>query len=349
VGGSSRTVLEATDRYSPRSLAGLLGATPKQFVSSETAAAMAERAYERALLLADGTLPLLGVGCTATIATDRTKRGDHRCCIAVADGRQVVSYSLTIIKGLRDRLGEETLVSRLLLHAIGRASGIVGSVALKLDPQEHVEETVGPPRDPLALLLAGGGDPQVRSVTVAPDGSRAANMPFQGALLSGSFNPLHVGHQRLLFAAADLLDLPVAFELPVVNADKGGLPYGEVLRRMAQFVGHAKLIISAAPLFVEKAALFPDCVFVVGYDTAARLIAPRYYDDDEAQMLAALGQIREAGCRFLVAGRSTAGVFHTLSDLAVPPAAQDLFIELPEQLFRIDISSTELRARHEPL
>ena len=36
VPGSSRTVLEATDRYAPASLGDLLGSTPDQFVSRET-------------------------------------------------------------------------------------------------------------------------------------------------------------------------------------------------------------------------------------------------------------------------------------------------------------------------
>ena len=32
-----------------------------------------------------------------------------------------------------------------------------------------------------------------------------------------------------------------------------------------------------ASLFTDKAALFPGSAFVIGYDTAVRLVAPRYY------------------------------------------------------------------------
>src|SRR5687767_1986885 len=71
VAGSSRTVLEASDRYSAASLADLLGSAPEKSVSPETATAMAERAYRRAVTLCGDSAPCLGVGCTATIATGR--------------------------------------------------------------------------------------------------------------------------------------------------------------------------------------------------------------------------------------------------------------------------------------
>ena len=40
-----------------------------------------------------------------------------------------------------------------------------------------------------------------------------------------------------------------------------------------------------APLFTQKADLFHDSVFVVGYDTAVRLVKPDYYGSDQAMLL----------------------------------------------------------------
>jgi hypothetical protein len=346
VAGSSRTVLEATDRYASSSLVDLLDETPEQFVSAATAEEMAARGFERALLLADDATPLLGVACTATITTDRAKRGEHRCHVAVRDAASVSVYSLTLTKGLRDRLGEESLVSLLILRAIAEACG-VEPPALPLDSTERVEVARHAPEDPLARLLAPAPDATApRTVAVLRDGRRLADAPFAGALLSGSFNPLHIGHEQLLAAAGAFLQLPTAFELPVVNADKASLSYEDALRRLAQFHRRAPVLLSSEPLFVGKASLYPGCVFVVGYDTAERLLAPRYYGDSAAQMAAALEQIRAAGCRFLVAGRLAAdGRFHTLAELPVPPALRDLFIELPASHFRVDLSSTALRAQ----
>ncbi|HMQ30930.1 MAG TPA: hypothetical protein PKD53_09385 [Chloroflexaceae bacterium] len=193
--------------------------------------------------------------------------------------------------------------------------------------------------DLLDALLTG----RIGSLTLPPAGAPRADDPPGGAILAGSFNPLHWGHEGMAAAATALTGLPVAFELAVVNADKGALAPAEVARRAAQFAGRHTLVLSRAPLFAQKAALYPGRAFVLGYDTAARLVAPRYYGG-EAGMRAALDGMRAAGCRFLVAGRLVEGRFRTLADLALPPAYAALFTPIPEALFRGDVSSTALRA-----
>jgi hypothetical protein len=340
VAGSSRTILEATDRYAATSLAELLGHDPEQFVSRETAVAMAAQAYRRAMRLAAPGTACLGVACTAAIATDRARRGEDRCWVAVRDSTGVTTYGLVMIKGARDRLGEEQVVSRLLLHAIAIACGVVATVALETVAGEQVEAAREAADDPIARLLDG----TARTVLVAPDGTPAADQPVAGALLSGSFNPLHAGHERLAQAAAATLGLPVTFELPILNADKAPLGYAEIERRLAQFRWRYPVALSRAALFVEKAALFPGCVFVLGYDTAVRLVDPRYYGGEAARD-AALAAIRAQGCRFLVAGRVQDGAFHTLDQIAIPAHARDMFTGLPEQAFRVDLSSTAIRAQ----
>jgi len=339
VAGSSRTILEATDRYASTALVDLLGQAPKQFVSKETATAMAAQAYRRAMRLAEPATACLGVACTAAIATDRARRGADRCWIAVRDNAGVSSYGLVMTKGARDRLGEEQRVSQLLLRAIAEACGIAVPMPLDTLTGEQVEMARETADDPIARLLDG----TVRTVLVAPDGTPAADWPLSGALLSGSFNPLHVGHERLAEAAAATLGQPVTFELPILNADKAPLGYAEIERRLAQFRWRYPVVLSRAALFVEKAALFPGCVFVLGFDTAARLVDPRYYGSESARD-AALSAIRAHGCRFLVAGRVQDGAFHTLDALAIPEDARDLFMGLPEQVFRVDLSSSAIRA-----
>jgi hypothetical protein len=344
VPGSSRTVLEATDRYATASLADLIGTTPEKFVSAATARAMAEAAYRRALRLTDGAAPCLGVACTAAIATDRVKRGDHGCSVAVYDGATLRVSRLTLAKGARDRAGEEALISLLIIRAIAEACG-VAPPALALEPSEtlEVEEEASP--DPLMLLLNG----DIAAVFVGKDGRICRECAPPAALLSGSFNPLHAGHEYLAQAAAVVLDTPVTFELPVLNADKPPLRYIELERRLDQFRGRYPVVLTRAPLFVQKADLFPGCTFVIGYDTALRIIDPRYYDG-EAGRDAAFARIAAQRCTFLVAGRVRDGIFRTLADIDMPPALRPLFRELPERLFRIDLSSTAIRnasAAHE--
>ena len=114
--------------------------------------------------------------------------------------------------------------------------------------------------------------------------------------------------------------------------------------------GFARLILTRSPLFSGKAALMPGATFVVGHDTAVRLVMPKYYGG-KAGMLRAFAAIRERGCSFLVAGRLAAAGdddatgarrFLTLADVEVPAPLRDLFEEIPG--FREDVSSTEIRA-----
>jgi hypothetical protein len=142
VGGASRTMLEATIPYAQSSFVAYVGATPGEFASTEAARALATTSLDRARVLAEGGTPVLGVGCAATIATDRLKRGEHRAYVATASSGGTNVFALHLEKGVRDRAAEEDLVSRLVLRALALASGVDhGGLALPLLPGERLEET----------------------------------------------------------------------------------------------------------------------------------------------------------------------------------------------------------------
>lgn len=182
---------------------------------------------------------------------------------------------------------------------------------------------------------------------IGPDGQVIADR-LPRALLPGSFNPVHAGHWGLARAAARLTGDAVDFELSVHNVDKPPLMAAAALERALQFAGRASLWLTRAPTFVEKARLFPGTLFVVGADTAARIVAPAYYPGGDEGILAALQTIAALGCRFLVAARVDAGGRLTgLEDLHIPTEGAALFHAIPPEEFRLDISSTLLRAGQE--
>ncbi|MEM7346202.1 MAG: hypothetical protein AAF485_18330 [Chloroflexota bacterium] len=300
---------------------------------------MATQAYWRACHLSDPTTPVVGLGCTAAIATDRDRRGHHHAYISVVDSYQVTSYELLLQKGARDRAEEEYIVSSLLVKALAQACGVADVSLPLLLTEDHLETHVEP-YNVLNRLLDG----EANWVLALPDGTRTAGQTWSNiAMLSGSFNPVHTGHRQLRALASEILGQPVYFEIPLINADKAPISVAETERRLTQFTGDVPVILSRAPLFSLKAEIFPQSVFVLGIDTAKRLTQPRFYNDDPDEMLASFETIRRTGCRILVAGRLVEGQFITLSNINLPPNLQDLFEGIPEEHFRIDLSSTMLR------
>ncbi len=342
VAGASRTLLEALIPYSEAAFADFLGQTPPQFVASTTARLLAGRAFTRARWLdaEPNNPPVIGLACTATIVTDRPKRGEHRAYIAVWKAERLLWHELHLDKGARDRAGEENLVSRVMLNGLAQAAGIDIQLPIPLRAGDRLVVETRDFAEKATQLDRG----EIDYFGVEDNGRIQTAHVRPQAILSGAFNPLHNGHLRMAQAAATLIGRPVTFELASVNVDKPPLSPVTILDRVAQFAGRWPIIASNAPTFVEKARLFPGVTFVVGHDTAERILQPRYYQNSQEKMLDALAEIRRQDGRFLVAGRvDRKGAFRNLAHLNIPAAASDLFDPIPDTTFREDISSSQLR------
>ncbi len=358
VPGGSRSVLAAEIPYSPSALVEWLHARPEHFCNEHTARLMAMAAYQQAVRLATvegGAGPIAGVACTASLASDRPKRGPHRIHVAAQTAEVTAVASLEVIKEARDRHVEERIAGQLLLNMVAQACGLAQRLPLALRPPECVIEdgTVAPPD--WQSLVAGEAN------AVLVDDQRtvesAIALPLQAVMpaarphvvFPGAFHPLHEGHLAMARFAAQRLQAPVAWEISITNVDKPPLDFHEMRRRSAQFAAGDQgapampLWFTRAPTFVAKSSIFPGATFIVGADTIDRIAHPRYYRGDAQARDAAIESIVSAGCRFLVFGRKADDRFQTLDNLPLPERLRGICDAVTEEDFRADISSTALR------
>jgi nicotinamide mononucleotide (NMN) deamidase PncC len=345
VGGASRTMLEAVVPYSSPALDDFLRAKPEQYCSPHTARAMAMAAFERARRLTGDATDLAGIGCTASLASDRPKRGAHRAYVAVQTPAFTQTWSLTLDSTKRSRTEEERIVGEVVLEAVAAASGlseVTSRVAALLASNESLKtvRTVAPQHWTELLLgrqTCASGHRDINFETALTN-AKKAQLVFPGA-----FNPRHDGHRHMAAIAARRTGSEIAHEISIANVDKPPLDFIDLAERAAQFAATEPLWITRAATFREKADIFPGTTFVVGVDTIERIAEPRYYGDSVSARDAAIAHLLERHCRFLVFGRTNGEQFKSLSDIPLLPALAQLCDEVPAAEFREDVSSTELR------
>lgn len=364
-GGGSATLLAGRIPYDPADFHAILGADLGKLVDARAARGLAMAAFRHGLRLRPdlvGTSGIVGIAGTSKLASGLGERvgRSHEIHLALQTGERTFARSI-ILPGGGDRVREERINARALLNLMAEAKGLAGlplDLHGRLDDPGRITEisadasTCGHPGLP---ALLGGQTPWLayrlgEAGAVATLESKSSSPPTR-LILPGSFRPLHDGHLRMAAFASGLLGQPCAFELSLFHPEKPPLDYVSIAARTRAFAGaEGWLLLTDAPTYLEKARLFPGSTFVIGHDTAVRIIEPRWYGGLLARDLM-LDELEALGTRFLVFGRVDSGgqfrdlALESFDDLRVARFVERTVRVVAESEFRSDLSSTSIRLR----
>ncbi len=306
--GCSSVFAGAAFPYAPDQTNEILGFEPEHYCCKETAVELAMAAYYRAWVPG---AEAVGIGLTASVASVKPHRGNHRIYAAVMTGGGAWLRSLVLPKGAgaEDRLRDGASADALVQTLLERAEG---------EPATNLS------RD---LFFA--------RPYFAESGRRSAWTPRPNRVLfPGTFNPPHAGHLE----PAEMLR--ATFHVTADPPHKPRLSVPELVQRAKLLHGRPRLFTEGDALYLDKARRNPNASFLIGTDALERLLDPKWGPEP----IPMLYEIARLGCRFLVIERGESTLAGVLDRARVPNElryAGHLFATVPG---RWDMSSTELRS-----
>lgn len=339
--GASRVLVEAQIPYSSRALEKFLCKPGPHPVVANTVRDMVFVAHARTADLVGDQVDTVGFALSAALATNRARKGSDRAYVASLSDSICRIASINFSAKINDRSEQEVLLSMFGLSHLANTYGF--DFDPNLPEWVEVDFNVIDLNDPLSAFFEGkidflemGNDGKFS--TIVRDGARV--------FFPGSFNPLHEGHIDLAKKVEKLSGREVTLELSIQNVDKPEVTPSDIENRLADIRGHFPVILTRCPRFFDKARFFVAPHFVVGYDTAARLVDAKYYQNGKTGMESSLRELIDGQTIIWVAGRLVNGQFKTYHDLSIPVGVDRLFRPITQEQFRSDVSSTEIRSKN---
>ncbi len=333
VPGASKFLLGASFPYSSNEFDKFIGyrkGTGYCSADGATELAMASyiRARETLIFNEEWKKNAIGIGISAAVTTDRTRLGDNRVFITVITDQDALStyikldnYSLTNEAG---RLSDGNLVDFYIENAIFSVLNIEQNKGAQVKLQELI------PSEFRKLFFA-------RPLYTPYGTKEPAHKIGVGALLPGTFNPLHDKHRIMA------QETNATYYVDATSPHKKDLSVQDMLDRVAQV--RADRFNSLSPrsilftenkgLFIEKARAFPGSTFVIGIDTVERMLDPKW----GTEIIPMLYEFNKLLTTFCVFSRE----HKILKDITIPGEFSRLFQEVEGNW--PDISSTEIRNR----
>ena len=330
------------------------GASAASYSSPEVAVDLATTAYLKGL--GNHSEPI-GLGLTASVASSKMHRGEHRAYSATVSRegcfvstmlleKGVGGYQRLIDGGFCDDLG---LLSLLELGVASHTEPLMQTFSngRRITPKEYHRER----RDDLFV------ERFFAHPYFTAQGKRLEDLPEEeeeeSVLFPGTFNPPTYGH----FGMADSVKLAycgrfykipkVIFQIAADPPHKEHLTEGNdfpvlLLKRAYNLQGRDRMFVRNQSLYLDKIHANPERPFLLGADALLEMFNPKWGVDLSSLLNAAL----ELGVKFFVADRLVGGVMTTLVDCLlqkdVPASYHHLFYRIAG---RWDVSSTEIRER----
>lgn len=333
--GVSSVLVGASFPYATEETDDLLGFKPEKYASVETAIDLAMAAYMRAW--APGS-QAVGIGLTASVASNREHRGDHRVHVAAFSEKDCRVYTGVIVKGVgadRRRIDGE-ICDLMGLDALAQEAVGTFTHTTPLIQEAMRHAGLGHYRDEPGMKIAEErffAHPYFKA-----DGTRHVAPTGEGVTLyPGAFNPPHEGHFGI---AEKVRSLRPVFEVTSDAPHKPALSVADMLQRAKLLRGQDRLFTRGCPFFHEKAKQFPRANLVLGIDALVRAFDKQWCSNPNE--LAA--EFSKTGVHFWVFGREYNGSFLTLQE-ATARGLLPMRIRATPVDGRWDISSSQLRTK----
>jgi nicotinamide mononucleotide (NMN) deamidase PncC len=285
-GGASKILLEAHVPYSAKASSEYAGKEPEHFCSRDHALNLAVSSYNRARAHGTGKF-CMGLGSTARLIVDNEREGRvHEAWIAIHDDENTRTYHVSFPKDWR--FVQEKRLAEIILRKLEDANGIDNSYDIvtqlgKASSYDDYEQYIVPMVQCKPDIFKHLYEDEPSYYLNLKDKSNISPHSWL-IVFPGSFNPIHAQHKKMAEVAHKLTGRKVVFELCVKNTDKPPLDYMrlveryEAVSRLYDEPYFGGVLITNTPLFVDKAQVTGFKHFMMGMDTAERLISPFYGD-----------------------------------------------------------------------
>jgi cytidyltransferase-like protein len=325
--GASSSILQLNCPYAEEATVKYMEEPIESFASLKSANELSITSLKQCRDLLDQKYNFIGVGVTAALATNRWLRGDHRLHIVITTDINRFTFSLNLYKGyppdpetpeklFRSRAQEDDLCGKLIIFSIAYVCKIIPLTFFHTLIQENFMNIMDKYdfdneifNNPITRLLHSKipeiSDLRrevVNSVLVINDKYFINPSLKNIVMLPGNFNPLHQGHITALKSACELNHTDGIYELCVVNIDKAPLSFDDIQQKISSFDSRP-VVLTNAPLFTDKNKLFPGISYVIGIDTAIRLINPKYTYGDADLMIENIMNMTFNNTKFYVSSR----------------------------------------------